>query len=256
MTKPDGLSITKEEIDAILAPIELGPASGVWITAREAVQYVETSCSVDFSEARAAICRRALISIPVTCVSWSVGEDPHDFIDRYDYFRENKRVSDHFRQTVSRKAFDELLHFFEAIGDLESKQGDYEIEHASWATGDFKVHLDRDFSIIHLGVIGLQFDRVALEQSFSAQTESNSGATVSATRKSGGRPQSAAWPQWIAELSLYIHENGYPLGEGAQGQEAIINAVADRLAERGLPCPSRSTVQAAVQALLDRFRDP
>jgi hypothetical protein len=70
----------------------------------------------------------------------------------------------------------------------------------------------------------------------------------------GGRRQSKAWPDWIAELVSHIHEEGCPPGEGSQGQEAIIGAVANRLAKRGIDGPSRSTVQTAVRAVLDRLR--
>ena len=73
-------------------------------------------------------------------------------------------------------------------------------------------------------------------------------------RVAGGRPRSAAWTDWIAELTSHVHENGFPKGSGSQGQEMIINGVADRFAERGLEGPSRSTVQPVVQAVLDRHR--
>jgi hypothetical protein len=67
--------------------------------------------------------------------------------------------------------------------------------------------------------------------------------------------RSKYWPDWIAELVCYCHDEGFPPGEDSQGQEAIINAVAQRLAERGLESPSRAAVQPMVQATLDRWRD-
>ena len=78
---------------------------------------------------------------------------------------------------------------------------------------------------------------------------SNPEATVS----SGRRP-SERWKPWIAELVAYIHEEGIPDGIGSQGQEELINAVSDRLSLRGEESLSRSTVQATVQAVLDRLR--
>jgi hypothetical protein len=66
--------------------------------------------------------------------------------------------------------------------------------------------------------------------------------------------RSKHWPDWIAELVCYFHEEGFPPGEGSQGQEAIINEVAQRLAKRELDSPSRAAVQPMVQAVLDRWR--
>lgn len=62
------------------------------------------------------------------------------------------------------------------------------------------------------------------------------------------------WHQWVAELVHHIHDSGVPSGVGSQGQEALINAVADGLSKRGVEALSRSTVQPVVQAVLDRLR--
>jgi hypothetical protein len=70
----------------------------------------------------------------------------------------------------------------------------------------------------------------------------------------GGRPQSEAWRDWIAELALYIHENGAPPGSGNAGADKIINGVEDGLAARGQQGPARSTVQPTVYAVLARIR--
>jgi hypothetical protein len=70
----------------------------------------------------------------------------------------------------------------------------------------------------------------------------------------GGRPKSESWVNWIAELVCYVHEEGIPDGSGAEGQDAVIGAIEERLAARDLESPSRSTVQAAVRAALMRLR--
>jgi hypothetical protein len=70
----------------------------------------------------------------------------------------------------------------------------------------------------------------------------------------GGRPKSENWTNWIAELVSYMHQEGIPDGSGVEGQDAVIGAVEERLAERGLDSLSRSTVQAAVRAVLVRLR--
>ena len=108
---------------------------------------------------------------------------------------------------------------------------------------------------------GLQFDVesiVALERmgrngsdkgSVSPQAEA---AETSA--KASGRKLSELWPDWVAELVNTIHYDGLPTGVGSQGQEELIKRVADALAARGLEAPARTTVQATVQAVLDRLR--
>lgn len=70
----------------------------------------------------------------------------------------------------------------------------------------------------------------------------------------GGRPKSENWANWIAELVSFIHEEGIPNGSGAEGQDAVIGAIEERLAARDFESPSRSTVQAAVRAALVRLR--
>ena len=70
----------------------------------------------------------------------------------------------------------------------------------------------------------------------------------------GGRPKSEKWTDWIAELVNYFYEEGVPDGSGADGQDALIGAIEERLAARDLEGPSRSTVQPAVRAALLRLR--
>jgi hypothetical protein len=91
----------------------------------------------------------------------------------------------------------------------------------------------------------------SLESRASPAVDPPAGASAAQT---GGRRRSELWPEWIAELVLYIHLNGIPEGEGSQGQEEIIRAVADRLMERGIAAPSRTSVQRVVRAVLARLR--
>ena len=78
--------------------------------------------------------------------------------------------------------------------------------------------------------------------------------TAPANTNSSVRKLSDRWRPWVAELVAYIHENGIPNREGSQGQEELINAVADALAKCGKQGIARSTVQPVVQAVLDRLR--
>lgn len=235
-------------------PVELPPASGEWIASHLAISRVIEICGVSRAEAVQAICRRAVIAVPVTSLTWAAGEDPHDYINRLDYFRENRRRNLHFSRVPDRKSLDEVLHFFDALGCPEQPDAPWDFDYASWQTGDFRVKLERDFSVVTLTVTGLRFDRVALEKAFGNADADSPSQFESVARKGGGRPLSLAWPNWVAELASFIHEDGFPAGSGSQGQEAVINAIADRLASKGLPSPTRSTVQPVVQAVLDRLR--
>lgn len=236
-------------------PIELKPASGEWMAARLAVQRIMDVCRVCRADAVAALCRRAVRVVPINAITWSVGEEPHSYINRIEYFSENKRNNQHFKQTLDRKSFEEISHFFEALEWPEAGYGDWDLEYADWETGDFKVRLDRDFSVVALTITGLQFDRLALEMAIGNVADGAEPKLEANARKSGGRPPSAAWPVWVAELARYLHDNGFPAGAGSQGQEAMINAIAERLAVKGLHCPTRSTVQPIVQAVLNRLRE-
>jgi len=75
-----------------------------------------------------------------------------------------------------------------------------------------------------------------------------------APEEKGGRPMSALWPEWVAELASLVHENGYPEGQGTKGMEELISNVEERLAARNLEAPARATVQATAQAVLRRYR--
>lgn len=70
----------------------------------------------------------------------------------------------------------------------------------------------------------------------------------------GGRKPLASWPEWVAELVHHIHEHGYPDGEGTEGVDIALKAVADGLAERGLDGPARATAQTTMRAVLLRWR--
>jgi len=87
-----------------------------------------------------------------------------------------------------------------------------------------------------------------------ALTPSDSLGAQDAAIEKRGRKLSSGWRTWVAELVAHVHDNGLPEGVGSQGQEELINAVADALVARGEETLGRSTVQPVVQAVLDRLR--
>ena len=70
----------------------------------------------------------------------------------------------------------------------------------------------------------------------------------------GGRPMSSLWPDWVAELTLYIEDTGLPEGIGYGGQSKVIAAIESRLMAKGLDAPTRTTVQETVRAVLRMHR--
>ena len=189
--------------------------------AGQAVEMVKETCGIDDAESVKTICRRAVLAVPVSCLSWSVGEDPHDYIDRYEYFTKNKRQNQHFARKLDRQSWDEITHFFEALEYGESREGNWEIEFANWATGDFKIRLVRDFSVVKLTVLGLQFDKTALELSFAPTAQNDE-----VQRRSGRRPK-YNWP--AASLAIFgqIHRGDFKPENQADIERALIAHLAD-----------------------------
>lgn len=114
----------------------------------------------------------------------------------------------------------------------------------NWATGDFDAILDSEMT--RAAAFGVEFwgpDITAIVPAPKAE------ATPSPGRRRGD-----FWADWTAELVARIHEHGMPAGQGAEGQQELINAVADALMARGIEPPGRTTVQPIVQAVLSRLR--
>lgn len=129
-----------------------------------------------------------------------------------------------------------------------------------WLAGDFEFKFDGNRKGWgHNGsgaALGLEVDANQLPH-FSWQLPGDGKETVSdssPTQRGGGRPAANWWPDFAEELTVYIHENGIPEGQGHDGQSALIDAVFARMVEQGKPEPGRGTVQAVVNAVLRRIR--
>jgi hypothetical protein len=96
--------------------------------------------------------------------------------------------------------------------------------------------------------------KVQATQGGASSVQKDSERAQAATKRAGGRRMSDLWPSWVAELVFHIHENGFPAGEGAVGQDALIATVETSLIQRGGEAPSRTTVQGTVRAVLARYR--
>ena len=117
----------------------------------------------------------------------------------------------------------------------------------SWQVGDFSTWIDRER---HIRAFGVWFYRADLEKMIPKAF----GQNTPPVQKSAGRTMSKDWPEWVAELAAFIHDEGIPAGQGSEGQDELIAAIDQRLMGRGLKAPGRSTVQEAARAVLIRLR--
>lgn len=134
----------------------------------------------------------------------------------------------------------------------------------NWDRGDFKVSARVAFEVRARGVFFYggdlamlfpwQFGNLKPAKARTPSAATEPVGTKSHEKAKGGRKPSPSWPQWVAEVVAHIHENGIPDGEGASGVDMMLQAVADRLAERGLDGPARTTSQETMRAVLLRLR--
>lgn len=122
----------------------------------------------------------------------------------------------------------------------------YEALTQNWQLGDFETWIDKR---VQIQAFGVRFHKVDLDLMLAPVSQATKPAVAAAD--AGGRPMSALWPEWVAELVMLIHDEGIPESPKV---EDLMNRVADRLAERDLEAPGRSTVQDAARAVLRRFQ--
>jgi hypothetical protein len=121
----------------------------------------------------------------------------------------------------------------------------------NWQLGDFETWIKNS---VRYQVFGVRFLREDVETIAGPARLAASSTVVLAAEKSGGRPMSALWPEWVAELARYVHDEGVPDGQGAAGSDELIASIAENLARRGLEAPARATVQETAKAVLRRLR--
>jgi hypothetical protein len=121
----------------------------------------------------------------------------------------------------------------------------YEALTQNWELGDFETWIDKR---IHIQAFGVRFLRADLDLMLAPVSQATKPA---AAAEAVGRPMSALWPEWVAELVMLIHDEGIPESPKV---EDLMKRVADRLADRNLEAPSRTTAQETVRAVLRRLK--
>jgi hypothetical protein len=116
----------------------------------------------------------------------------------------------------------------------------------NWETGDFAISRPQ-----RARAFGVTFHIDGLREMIPSAFEEVQPAVEPSPRQ-GGRKMSERWPQWVAELAAMIHEEGFP--DGSIGSDVVIRRIEERLADKGLEGPPRTTVQPTVRAVLSRLR--
>lgn len=169
--------LTSERMDEIVAqlhrPIELEVVSGDWIPAREARLFVSSTAKVSLSEAEGALCRRAAHWIPLRVATFGRLEEPHDYVNRFEFFGDKDPDLSHFKPHPMNGPWCEVRMMFEALGGFEPILAPCGVHYAHWATGDFKVTIAKDFSDVTLEIGGLEFDRPALERALGIKSNTD-----------------------------------------------------------------------------------
>lgn len=239
-----------ELLARIKAPVVLAEPSGEWISAREAKALVESLTGLAGAYAIAAICRRAVIAVAVRAVTYGRGEDPHEYINRLDFFADRETDFSHFKQTLTQSAFGEMLDLFELLGEVAWDAGNG-VEYAFWETGDFKAKVEKDFSVVTFSIVGLQFDRLALLRSLGEGSQLSETAGVSVPTNTGGRParrHGEAIAAVALRLSCLSPNDLSPYTAEAVGAELAIEY--KRLGERAPHVANLATFGAGILKVL------
>ena len=119
----------------------------------------------------------------------------------------------------------------------------------NWDLGDFSANVDTHTK---MQTFGVRFRREDVERMLGTHLplgEATPPATAATLAR--GRPMSPLWPEWVAELALFVHEVGIDTGLTV---EELIVRLDERLIMRGLDAPKRTTVQDTARAVLRRLR--
>lgn len=122
----------------------------------------------------------------------------------------------------------------------------------NWELGDFETWIKKT---VQYQAFGVRFHREDVDRMVGGSRVEQRRPEPDPGKDARGRPMSALWPEWVAELASLIHEEGIPEGSGTHGIDELISSVADRLVARGLEAPARTTVQEAAKAVLRRLRN-
>lgn len=240
-------------------PIVLPKASGEWIPAGLARQFVCEALNVDQVTASDALCRRALTKIRVSCEAFSRMEEPKDYVPSYEFFDGHEPDFTHFSDEVSKPSFQEIYKFFYILGQYQSIPDNSEIELACWETGDFNIMLEMDFSFVTLQIIGLKFDKVALLTAFDSHADK---ALIDKFSPNSAKPQKTSrnskydWVGAIAHLVGIAELDSLVEDPHAHGALAKVEkAIADWFAAKTGDQPSEAAIRPYANKVLASIKE-
>lgn len=126
-----------------------------------------------------------------------------------------------------------------------------------WQLGIFSnvIVNEPELSGFLMTALGVEFCKKDIDQLCLQVKEMRSSSILSVSPKKSnrGRPRASKWAAWTAELTQYLHDNGFPERKDGEVPEGFITKINERLAERGLEEISRASAQPILKAVLDRF---
>lgn len=208
------------------------------------------------------VCKRAALDMLVSRLksghakAWSTnsaidstldtGElSPNEIVSAWDYHQHRG-----FPAEVPQEFW---AHFANAGRDhrsFDTVSGDF---HFNYTDGGYSCRDGSAFDV-WLDPRGLPSVAVPSWQSSTDAVADDAPAKAPPASNGRGRPAAGWWPDFAAELAIYVHEEGVPEGNDTEGQGMIIDAVLSRLAERGAREPSRASIQPVVNDVLRRLR--
>lgn len=130
------------------------------------------------------------------------------------------------------------------IGD--KSDGEAQICLMRRAADGIEIFRDLAFFPLSAAELALRTDQLAQKELVDQQAQ----LEKTKKRRGGGRDPSEEWNEWIAELTIFIHEIGFnPRG----GKEKNYSLIRDRLLARGLKSPPYSKVEKAIGAIRRRW---
>jgi hypothetical protein len=220
-------------------PIQLTKPAGDWISARHARELIAHYTKVPLSAAEQTLYRRAARWVALQVHTFTRTEEPHDYISRQDFFRDKKNPSlTHFTLSPLPADWEEVREMFDTLAKGQTYDGEVGIHYSDWASGDFKISFEMDFSIVTLEIMGLSLDEHALLKSIGVAPSAEDYRFVEGldlvippeTERPvvnaplfGGRPRYGWWEDALADIAAMLYNGDLKPSRQKDIEEALAN---------------------------------
>lgn len=172
-------------------------------------------------------------------------QSPGEIVSTWDFHRHNG-----FPAAIPQEFWAHFANAGRERRSFDPVSGDF---HFSYADDEYSSRVGSAYDV-WLDPRGLPSAAVPTWQTTGSAVPGDPPAKASPIASGRGRPTASWWPDFAAELAIYVHDEGIPEGIDTEGQGTIIDAVLSRLAERGAREPSRASIQPVVNDVLRRLR--